>query len=103
MAAPYPVSRRVLARANEGGGLGIMNDDHILRELHALPILFVVSQEYLLCRSRQLVFAAVQGIMESLRNLEEIVSSGDHIPVGRNFEFSQQGNETIQHFSHSST
>src|SRR4029077_13588552 len=36
-------------------------------------------------------------------DLEEIVSSGDHIPVGGNFELSEQGNETIQHFGHSST
>src|ERR1700687_5040379 len=103
MAAPYPVSRRVLARANEGAGLRIMNDDHILCELHALPILFVVGQEYLLCGSRQMIFAAVQGIMEGLRNLEEIVSPRDHIPVGSNFEFSEQRNETIQHFGHAST
>src|SRR4030088_3007709 len=103
MAAPYPASRRVLARTNEGGGLLIRNDDHIFCELHALPILFVVRQEYLLCGSRQLIFAAVQCIMESLRDLEEIVSSRDHIPVGGNFEFSEQGNETIQHFGHSST
>src|SRR3979411_2498134 len=103
MAAPHPPSRRFLARADEGGRLRIMDHDHILCELHAMPILFVVGQEYLLGGSRELIFAAVQGIMESLRNLEEIVSSRDHIPVGGTFEFSEQGNETIQHFGHAST
>src|SRR5712692_6048314 len=80
-----------------------MNDDHILRKLHALPVLFVVGQEYLLCGSRQLIFAAVQGIVESLGHLEKIVPSCNDIPVGGNFEFAQQGNETIQHFGHSAT
>src|SRR6202795_708159 len=103
MAAPYPASRRVLTRANEGGGLRIMNDDHILGKLHALPILFVVGQEYLLGRSRQMVFGTVQGIVESLGHLEKIVPSCNDIPVGGNFEFAQQGNETIQHFGHSAT
>ena len=41
--------------------------------------------------------------MERLRDLEEVVSSCDHIPVGGNFELSEQRNETIQHFGHSST
>src|SRR5258706_13829709 len=41
--------------------------------------------------------------MEGLRDLEEIVSSRNYIPVGGNFEFSKQRNETIQHLSHSST
>src|SRR5467141_4174717 len=80
-----------------------MNDDHVLRKLHALPVLFVVGQEYLLRGSRQLIFATMQGIMESLRDLEEIVPSRNYIPMGGNFEFSEQGNKTIQHLSHSST
>src|SRR5450759_1727193 len=103
MATPHPACRRFLARANEGGGLRIMNDDQILRELHALPVLFVVGQENFPRRSSQLVFAAVQSIVESFGHFEEIVASCHYIPVGGDFEFSQHGNETIQHFGHAST
>src|SRR5258708_32561123 len=80
-----------------------MNDDHVLRKLHALPVLFVVGQEYLLGRSRQFIVGAMQRIMEGLRDFEEIVPPRNYIPVGGNFEFSKQRNETIQHLSHSST
>src|SRR4030081_2370637 len=80
-----------------------MNPNHVLWKLDERRVLFVVSQEYLLCGSCQLIFAAVQGIMESLRDLEKIVSSRNHIPMGSNFKFPKQGNETIQHLSHSST
>src|SRR5258708_26230791 len=80
-----------------------MRYDHVLLKRDALPVLFVVGQEYLLGRSRQLIFAAVQRVMEGLSDLEEIVPSRNYIPVGGNFEFSKQRNETIQHLSHSST
>src|SRR5216684_65212 len=49
-----------------------------------------------------MVFAAVQGIMESLGHFEEIVPSCNNIPMRGDFKFTQQGNETIQHFGHAS-
>ena len=60
-------------------------------------------KENLLCCSRQLVFSSVQGVMKGLGHFEEIVPSSNHIPVGDDSEFSQQWNQAIQHFCHSST
>src|SRR5580658_7954088 len=93
---------RVLARANQSRRLGIVNDDEILVELHALPVLLVVGKKYLTRGLRQLIRTAVQRVMESFRDLKEIVSSRDDIPVGGNLELPEQRDKAIQHFGDAS-
>jgi ABC-type molybdate transport system ATPase subunit len=59
-----------------------MNYDDIFGELHALPVLLVMHEENVTRMLSKFVLAALQGIVEGLGHLEEVVASGDDFPVG---------------------
>ena len=82
MASPYPpLLRFLLARPNQRRRLRIMNHEKIFRKLNALAILLVMHQKNIASLLRQVVLAALQRIMEGLSHLEEVIPSGDDIPV----------------------
>jgi len=98
MATPYPALRRFLPVANECRRLRIVNHDKVFGELDALAILLVMHQKDIASLLREVVLAALERIVEGLGHLEEIISSGDDVPVCINFQFFQQRNQLVEHF-----
>jgi hypothetical protein len=88
--------------ANERGGLRVMNHDDIFGKLDALAILLVVHQKNVASVLREFVIAALKRIVERFRDLEEVAPSRDDVPVGRYFQFIEQGNQSIEHLGDSS-
>ena len=74
MAAPDPLALGHAA-FNQGRWLGVM-DDYVMRiegkTFGTLPVNFQISLEHLL---REVLFLALQSIVEGLRNIEKLLSS----------------------------
>ena len=68
---------------NKRRRLRIVDHNEVLVKLHALAVLLVVHQENVASVLRQVVLAALQRIVKCLGDFEEVVSSGDHIPMRR--------------------
>lgn len=80
-----------------------MDDDHVFGKLNSLPVQFVVHQENVAGLLRQRIFAALQGIVESLGHLKKIIASSDDVPLCSYFKFIQQWHQLVEHFSDAST
>src|SRR5579862_2423651 len=103
MASPYPFSVASLALANQGGGLGIMDDDYIFIKLDSFAVLLVVLEENFLRFAGEVVFTPVQGVMKSFRDFKKIVASSDYIPMGDDTQFDDQRNEAVKHLGNAAT
>ena len=67
-----------------------------------MPILLVVGQEDFLRMPREFVRGAVQRIVERLSHFEEVVATGDDVPMGGHLQFSEQRHQAVQHLGDSS-
>ena len=86
---PDPMTGVGCFRSDQPGGLRIVNHDEIFIEGHPLAVLFGVQHKDVARLLRQRKFAAVQSIVEPLSHFEKIISAGDDIPGGLDFEFIQ--------------
>src|SRR5438105_15868447 len=102
VAAPNPLLI-ALAGADQAGWLGIVDDDDIFVEGHAQPVLLIVGVKNLKHVFRQVVLAAVQGVVKTLGDLKEIIAAGDDLPLGFYLHLIHQGDKPVEDLSHPST
>ena len=96
VAAPDPFSAVALFRADERGRLRIVDDKNVLHELHTLAVLLVVHQEDIEDLLGGVVIAAMQSVVEPLRDFEKVVAAGDDLPLGLNFQLLHERNEPVE-------
>src|ERR1700758_5467764 len=94
VATPDPAGGGIRFGGDEAGGLWIVNNDVVLVEIHALAILLRMLHEDVARLLRQSKFAAMQSVVKGLRDFEEIVPAGDHLPASLHLEFVEQRDET---------
>src|SRR6266852_3000456 len=103
MTAPHPSRLLVLSRTDQRRRLRVVDYHHVLVELHALPVLLVIRQEDFLRLPGEYVLAAVEGIVKGLCHFEEVVASGDDVPMSVDVQFGQERDQPVQHLGDSST
>ena len=103
VAAPYPLAAITFFRSDEPGRLRIVNDEQVLDELHALPVLLVVHQEDVEDLFGRMIVAAMQRVVKALGHFKEVVAAGDDLPFGLDFQLLHQGNQAVQDLSDPST
>ena len=69
-----------------------MDHDQVFVKFHALAVLLAISHEDVFDLLRQVVFAAVQRIVEAFSDLKKVIPTGDHIPARANFKLVHQRN-----------
>ncbi len=98
VAAPDPfVVRPFLHQDNR---LGIVDEDDIAGGIHLRKIAPARFHEYLEILLADIDLSAVQGVMEFLRDLEELFSPLDHIPANIQPQLPKQGDHPAEDLRH---
>ena len=100
MASPDPMVSVRRTRLDQPGRLRVVNHHEILIHLFPLPVpLRVGGEDFKILRLGR-IGQSVQGVVEPLGDLEEIIPAGDHVPFRLQAQLVQQGNQAIQNFRH---
>ena len=77
-------------------GLRVVDDNHILVKRHPRPVLLIGQEEDLLRLLGEVILGAMQGVMECLSDLEEIVAAGDDVPARIHFQFAHERDQPVE-------
>ena len=85
---------------HQGDRLGIVDEDDIVGGIHLLQIAPARLHEYLEILFADVGCSAVQGVMEFLRDLEELPPPFDHVPANIQPQFLEQRNHPVEDLRH---
>ena len=98
MAAPDPFVVRPFLHQDDR--LGVVDEDDIAGDLHLRKIAPARFHEYLEILLADIDPSAVQGVVEFLRDLEELFSPFDHVPVNVQSQLPKQGDHPAEDLRH---
>ena len=102
VASPDPVVGVFFAIGDQARRLRIVDDHEFGVERKAPGVFFVVGAEDFEVARLRMIGSAVQGVVESLGDFEEIFAAGHDFPANVDAELFRQRNEAIQDFGDTS-